>query len=83
MSVDADKYLKERLDAEIDWYDGKSGTNKNWNTFCKAVEIICAAVIPLLSGYARDGQPYIALTIGGLGVAVASTTTMIHITRTC
>jgi hypothetical protein len=70
--MDADEYLKARLDPEIAWYDKKSGTNKAWNTFCKIVEIVCAATIPLLAGYAKDGAPYISFVIGGLGVAVAA-----------
>jgi hypothetical protein len=70
--MDADEYLKARLDSEIAWYDKKSGTNKAWNTFCKTVEIVCAATIPLLAGYAKDGAPYISVIIGGLGVAVAT-----------
>ncbi len=71
-TVDAEEYLKVRLEAEIAWYDKKSGTNKAWNTFCRTVEIVCAAMIPLLAGYAKDGAPYVSIAIGVLGVAVAA-----------
>ncbi len=69
--MDANEYLKVRLEPEIAWYDKKSGVNKRWNTVCKTVEIVCAATIPLLAGYAQGGTSCISIAIGGLGVAVA------------
>lgn len=69
--MDANEYLTGRLEPEIEWYDTKSGTNKKWNTIFKFVEICCAAVIPWLAGYAKDGHEWVSIVIGALGVAVA------------
>jgi hypothetical protein len=69
--VDAEQYLKERLEGEINWYDKKSSTNKLYHTTTKVIEIMCAAIIPLLSGYAKGGDSRIAISIGFLGVLVA------------
>jgi hypothetical protein len=69
--MDADEYLKARLEPEIAWYDGKSGRNKLANTCAKIVEIVCAAVIPFLAGYAKAGYAWISVAIGILGVVVA------------
>jgi len=70
--MDADEYLKARVEPEITWYDKKSARNKLANTWTKIVEIFCAAVIPFLSGYAKDGPTSISLAIGILGVIVAA-----------
>jgi hypothetical protein len=70
--MDTDEYLKVRLEAEIAWYDKKSGTNKRWNNNCRIAEIVCAAIIPLLAGYAKDGTPYVSIGIGIFGVIVAA-----------
>jgi hypothetical protein len=69
--VDANEYFETRLEAEIAWYDKKSARNKTCNTVCKIAEIACAAIIPLLAGYAKDGYSCISISIGGLGAAVA------------
>jgi hypothetical protein len=69
--MDADEYVTSRLEPEIQWYDGKSATNKRWNTICRITEISCAALIPFLAGYAKEGRERISIAIGILGVAVA------------
>lgn len=69
--MDSAEYLKTRLEEEILWYDRKSVANKKWNILCRIIEIVCAALIPFLAGYARQGPSYLSITIGGLGVAVA------------
>jgi len=70
--MDADEYLKVRLEPQIDWYDTKSASNKLANTIAKIVEIVCAAVIPFLAGYAQAGSKLISVAIGVLGVVVAT-----------
>jgi hypothetical protein len=70
-AMDADEYVTVRLEAEITWYDKKSGRNKTSNTICKIAEILCSAVIPLLAGYAKEGHRFVSIAIGILGVVVA------------
>ena len=69
--MDADEYLKERLEPEIAWYDKKSGENKARHNAFRITEIVCAAIIPLLAGYAKDGAVYFSVAIGVLGFLVA------------
>lgn len=70
--MDAEEYLKVRLEDEIKWYDDKSKTNKYRHLAFRSIEIICAAAIPFLAGYARGGAEWVALAIGFLGVIVAT-----------
>jgi hypothetical protein len=51
-AVNPDDYIKDRVDGQIGWYDRKSGTNQRWFRWLRIVEIIAAASIPLLVGYA-------------------------------
>ena len=69
--MDADEYLKVRLEPQIEWYDKRSAQNKLRNTTAKIVEIVCAAIIPFLAGYAKNGPNPVSLAIGSLGVVVA------------
>ena len=50
--MNQDDYIKDRVDGQIEWYDRKSGTNQRWFRWLRIVEIIAAASIPLLVGYA-------------------------------
>lgn len=69
--MDADAYLRDRLEVEIKWYDDKSGDNKRAHMRTKVIEIVCAALIPLLAGYAKNGAMSISIAIGVLGATVA------------
>ena len=71
--MDADELLKTRLESQITWYDRKSASNKTANTWTKIVEIVGAAVIPFLAGYAQSGATWISILIGILGIVVAVT----------
>jgi hypothetical protein len=69
--VNAEEYLKDRLEAEINWYDDKSAHNKLCHTITRGVEIVCSAVIPLLAGFVKVWEPWIAIIMGVLGILVA------------
>jgi hypothetical protein len=71
-SVDANEYLEQRLEKQIQWYDRRSATNKRANSIFRISEIVCAALIPLLAGYAKDGAIYFSIAIGVLGALVAT-----------
>lgn len=55
----------ERLDDQIDWYDRKSTFNKRFYKWLKIIEIITAAVIPVIAVYKVE-----PLVIAGLGVVI-------------
>jgi hypothetical protein len=41
----------ERLEDQIGWYDKKSASNQSWFKRIKIIELIAAALIPLLAGF--------------------------------
>jgi hypothetical protein len=55
---------------EMGWYDRKSSANQRWFKWLRFVEIVAAATIPFLSGFAGDSW-HIKIAIGALGVIVA------------
>jgi len=69
--MNEEAYIKERLDDQIDWYSQKSKRGQNWFKSLRAIEIIAAASIPLLAGYATDAKPELIVIIGLLGVIIA------------
>lgn len=69
--MDEDKYIKVRLDDQIDWYSKKSKRSQNWFKALRALEIIAAVTIPFLAGYATDTEPEIKVIIGLLGIVIA------------
>lgn len=68
--MNIDEYITSRVDDQINWYDKKSvDCQKKYKT-TQTIEIILAALIPLLSSYATDCAA-IAFIIGMLGSAIA------------
>jgi hypothetical protein len=68
--ISPEDYIEQRLNDQISWYDRKSGTNQRWFKRLRFAEIVAAATIPFLSGFA-DKSFQIKITIGVLGVVVA------------
>lgn len=52
--MDESSYIKKRLDDQIDWYDNKSISAQNKYKRLKLIEIIVAALIPVLSIFSQD-----------------------------
>jgi hypothetical protein len=65
-----EEYIEQRLNDQISWYDRKSATNQRWFKRLRFAEIVAAAIIPFLSGFAGGSLP-IKVAIGALGVVVA------------
>ena len=65
-----DEYIEQRLNDQIVWYDRKSSANQSWFKRLRFAEIVAAAIIPFLSGFAGNSLP-IKIAIGALGVLVA------------
>jgi hypothetical protein len=68
--ISPEEYIEQRLNEQISWYDHKSSTNQRWFKWLRFTEIVAAATIPFLSGFAGDWVP-IKIAIGALGVIVA------------
>ncbi len=65
-----EEYIEQRLNGQIAWYEQKSSANQSWFKRLRFAEIVAAAIIPFLSGFA-GGSLAIKITIGALGVVVA------------
>jgi hypothetical protein len=68
--VSPEEYIEQRLDDQIGWYDRKSTANQRWFKRLRFAEIVAAATIPFLSGFAGNSLA-IKIAIGALGVFVA------------
>lgn len=68
--MNEEEYLNDRLNDQIDWYDGKSQTNQKWFKKLRLLEIVAAAIIPFLAGIGAN-IPYYSIIIGALGVIIA------------
>jgi hypothetical protein len=68
--ISADEYIEQRLNDQVGWYDRKSSENQRWFKRLRFAEIVAAAIIPFLSGFA-GGSLAIKIAIGALGVVVA------------
>jgi len=44
-----EKYIKERYEPAVKWYDDKSISNKKWNNFFQILVIIIAAIVPVIA----------------------------------
>jgi len=64
-----EEYIEQRLNDQISWYARKSRTNQLWFKRLRLAEIVAAAIIPFLSGFAGDSLR-IKIAIGVLGVVV-------------
>jgi uncharacterized protein DUF4231 len=68
--ISPEEYVEQRINDQIGWYDRKSTTNQRWFKRLRFAEIVAAATIPFLSGFADNSFP-IKIAIGALGVFVA------------
>ena len=64
------EYVEQRLDGQIDWYSQKSAWNQSWYKWLRLTEIVCASLIPFLSGMGQQ-IPGGAWIIGTLGALIA------------
>ena len=68
--ISPDEYIQQRLNDQISWYGRKSSMNQGWFRRLRFVEIVTAAGIPFLAGFANESLA-IRIVIGALGVVVA------------
>lgn len=65
-----EEYMSSRVDHQIGWYDGKSKKAQRWFKCLRGTEIVAAAAIPLIAGFANDPFPT-SLVLGLLGALIA------------
>jgi hypothetical protein len=69
--MDAEAYVRDRLETQIAWYDTKSLKAQRAFKWLRVTEIVAAASIPLLAGYVDVSRPNVTLIIGVLGAGIA------------
>ena len=75
--MDAETYLKERIEDQIGWYDRKAAFNKRWFISLRTVEIAAAATVPFLSGFMV--HPWIGATVGVIGIVITLSAGITHL----
>ena len=68
--MNEEQYIKSRVDDQIEWYDRRSAANQRWFRQLRVVEIVAAAAVPLLAGYAESAVS-IRIAVGILGLLIA------------
>jgi hypothetical protein len=69
--LDQETYLKDRIEGQIKWYSGKSSTAQKSYKRLKVITLLCAVLIPFLTGLV-DEITWLKYVIGGLGVLIAA-----------
>lgn len=68
-----EKYLKERYEFEVDWYDRKSIKNKKIAYALRVIIIILSAIVPILAAlqFVNRDFTYLTIVIGSI-VSIAT-----------
>lgn len=69
-TIHSEKYLKDRVDEQINWYSSMSKRNQRIYKLLKTVEIVFAALIPFLVTFVSSGFSYIKAIVGILGISI-------------
>ena len=67
-----EEYLKERLEAEIDWYDRKSRKNQKMFKLLRLAELVIATAIPFIAGLITAERLCMKTLVGVMGVVIAA-----------
>jgi hypothetical protein len=70
--------IMERLEDQIAWYDFRSLRNQRAYKRIKVIEILAAAMIPLIASFS---MPHAALVTGSLGVLITVLEGLIHLNQ--
>jgi hypothetical protein len=67
--MNPEEYIQSRVNDQIEWYNNKSARNQGWFRRLRIIEIIAAALIPLLAGYAD--WDVLKIVVAALGLLIA------------
>lgn len=65
-----ENYIENRVEEQIEWYDKKSQVAQKWYKRIQIIEIIFAAIIPILVPYAVRGNIF-SVCVATLGALIA------------
>ena len=74
--MNEEKYIKERVQNQIDWYSKKSALNKKLHLWFRGLIIVFSATIPFLTGLIEDKSKSLTIIVGVLGVLIAVLTSL-------
>lgn len=74
--MDAEAYIEQRVDEQIKWYDDKSQSSQARFKALRVIEVVCAALIPLIAGFQLANE-WTALVVSLLGVVIAVSAALI------
>ena len=74
------QYITERVDDQTSWYDRKSQRAQCWFKLLRGIEILSAAAIPLIAGFAKEPFP-VTLVLGILGALIAVISSLISLNQ--
>lgn len=77
MTTETDPVM-ERLEDQIEWYDGKSSSNQTKYKVIKFTEIVAAAVLPFLPALPLLHESWF---VGGLGVLITILEGALHLNQ--
>lgn len=78
--MNEEEYISSRVENQIGWYDRKSQNAQCWFKWLRGSEIVAAAVIPLIAGFAKDPIP-VTLIVSILGVLIAIISSIIGLNQ--
>ena len=68
--MNPEKYIEERLEAQINWYSEKATQAKRKFLLVSVANMVAATIIPFLSGLASDS--WVRISVGMIGVISAT-----------
>lgn len=78
--MDEVQYFKERLDHQIEWYDGKSASCQNWYKFIKIIIGLLSLLIAPMGLLLQDFA-CVSLIIAILGLIIATGTFILSLNK--
>ena len=82
--MNEETYLSDRVDDQINWYDGKSQSSQRCFKSLRGFEVIAAAAIPLIAGFGDrllPGWISTEMILGVLGASIAITSAFLSLNR--
>lgn len=78
--MNEEEYISSRVDNQIGWYDKKSQTAQCWFKWLRGIEILSAAAIPIIAGFAKEPFP-VTLVVGLLGALIAVISSIVSLNQ--
>ncbi len=69
--MNAEEYLRDRVDNQIAWYSRKSRWNQQRFKILRLIELVLATAIPFLVSLVNTNTPVLKIMVGAMGVTVA------------